>query len=123
MKVTIEGDNLKISDGFHTIEELYEHRIILFITLCRLYRSINDKAIWISLKHSDGSNYDGWFIMGINREKDKQISYHLPLRFWGICKTIAEVLDKAPEWDGHTSNDVLKRISQLYPTLNEGRII
>lgn len=108
MKITIEGENIKVSDGFHTIDELYEHRIVLFIALCRFYNEA-----WASLKHADGSSFEGWFIMGIGKEKGKQISYHLPLRFWGECKEIAEVLGNAPEWDGHTSDDVLKRIAEL----------
>lgn len=113
MKITIEGENLKVSDGFHTIEELYEHRIVLFIALCReLKRSGVDKA-WVSTKHNDGSSFDGWFIMGLYKVEGMQISYHLPSRFWSECCEIAEVLDKAPVWDGHTSNDVLKRISEI----------
>jgi hypothetical protein len=111
MKITIEGENLKVSDGYHTIEELYEHRIVLFIALCRYSR--DHYSVWMSILHSDGSSFEGWFILGIDERKGKQISYHLPLRFWEECKEFSKVLDKAPEWDGHTSADVLKRISEL----------
>ena len=35
-KITVEVSDLsKVSDGFHTIQELYEHRVILFIALCK----------------------------------------------------------------------------------------
>lgn len=110
-KITIEGENLKVSDGYHTIDELYEHRIILYIALCRKLNV--DYPLWVSTKHSDESSFGDWFIMGITLPDKKQISYHLPARFWGECCAIASVLDKAPEWDGHTSQDVLKRLLML----------
>ena len=55
---------------------------------------------------------DGWFIMGIGKEKGNQISYHLPLSRWDETD-FAETLDQAPEWDGHTSQDVLERLKTL----------
>ena len=30
----IYGENVQVSDGFHTFQELYEHRNRLFIALC-----------------------------------------------------------------------------------------
>lgn len=112
MKIIIEGENIKCSDGFHTFEELYEHRIVLFMQLCRFIR--NQYPIWMSEYHFDGSNYDGWFIMGIDTEKGKQISYHFPMKYHDECASIVHrVLPNAPEWDGHTSNDVLKRLREL----------
>jgi hypothetical protein len=105
-----EVDTNKISDGYHTFGQLYEHRIVLFIGLCvYLYR---DHPVWRSKAHSDGSVWDGWFIMGINTEPGEQITYHLPMSHWpntAFCKT----LEKAPEWDGHTSDDVLERLKGL----------
>lgn len=107
MKITIEGEGIKCSDGFHTFDELYEHRIVLFIALCKHF-----PTRWKSKLHADGSSFAGWFIMGIGKEKGNQISYHLPMRFWNECEFVT-TLDKSPEWDGHTSNDVLKRLSEL----------
>lgn len=100
-----------VSDGFHTFDELYKHRIILFIVLCRtLANQVEDFGKpWKSRKHSDGSSFDGWFIMGIYTEKGDQISYHIPDRYWGITLFATE-LERAPEWDGHTSEDVLHRL-------------
>lgn len=105
-----EIDKNKISDGYHTFGELYDHRIVLFICLCvYLYR---DHDVWRSKKHSDGSEWDGWFIMGIGREKGEQITYHLPTSYWENTM-FAKTLDQAPEWDGHTSADVLERLKSL----------
>ena len=107
-----------VSDGYHTIAELYDHRITLFVALCRLGNDIDNPpssslSPWRSKFHSDGKPaYDGWYIMGIGREKGKQISYHIPLSRWDETN-FAETLDKAPEWDGHTSADVLERLKAL----------
>lgn len=117
----ITGKSIQISDGYHTFDELYEHRIVLFIALCSCYQVSNyykegkatDKEIcWRSKLHSDGTMFDGWFILGINQEKGKQITYHLPIEKWD--KTgFARTLKNAPEWDGHTPQMVLDRISNL----------
>jgi len=96
-------------DGYHTFDELYEHRIRLFIALCKAYHP----PVWCSVLHSDGSKYEDWFILGMGREKGKQITYHLPARFWNEVCEFAEVLEKAPEFDGHTSQDVLERLKNL----------
>jgi hypothetical protein len=107
----------KISDGYHTFGELYDHRIRLFIALCRIIRDnlqlqADGLGVWRSQFHSDGSNYDGWFIMGIYTGYGFQISYHLPMEEWKWTE-FARTLDRAPEWDGHTPNDVLERLRSL----------
>lgn len=122
-EVTVEGVMRSPSDGYHTFDELYDHRITLFIALCRFVQFEDDAArdyggvnrpeqVWRSKTHSDGSTMDGWFIMGIGKEKGKQISYHLPLSRWDETN-FAETLDRAPEWDGHTSAAVLERLKKL----------
>src|SRR5688500_15781523 len=98
-----------ISDGYHTFGELYEHRNNLFIKLCKTHPEI---PTWRSKLHSDGTGFDGWFIIGMYKEKGKQISYHLPLSMWEETN-FAETLEKAPEFDGHKSKDVLERIKNL----------
>ncbi len=110
-------DTNLISDGYHTFGELYEHRITLFIALCRLLKNqyklqYDGQGVWRSRAHSDGSVWDGWFILGIFQGKDQQITYHLPMDKWNETD-FATTLDKAPEWDGHTSSDVLIRLKNL----------
>jgi len=106
-----------VSDGYHTMEELYDHRITLFIALCSHRSKLlnvcgNRTDVWRSKLHPDGTSFEGWFIMGIGKGKGEQISYHLPLPRWD--ETIfAETLERAPEWDGHTSADVLERLKKL----------
>ena len=96
-------------DGYHTFDELYEHRILLFIELCRRMNGV----VWCSVLHSDGSKYEDWFILGIHKGEGFQITYHLPSRYWDEVCDFAEVLEKAPKYDGHTSDDIIKRLSSL----------
>jgi len=107
IKIT-KADTNKISDGYHTFGELYEHRIELWIAL------LNDiqTDCWKSKKHSDGTEWKGWFIAGINEEKGTQMTYHLPIKYWSKLWG-AETRSKAPEYDGHTPNDVIKRLQNL----------
>src|SRR5438105_4296320 len=118
-EVLFEGREISVSDGYHTFEDLYEHRHILFIALCKFAKTINTETdhliypVWCSVLHSDGTKYDDWFILGIGKDKGKQITYHLPARFWNEVCEFAEVLEKAPEWDGHTPQDVLTRLKSL----------
>jgi hypothetical protein len=91
-----------VSDGHHTFKELYDHRHALFIALL----SVMDHA-WKSLKHDDGSSFEGYFIAGIELN-GKMISYHLPNELWDHVH--ATPLDCAPEWDGHTPADVVERL-------------
>lgn len=106
-----------ISDGFHSFKELYDHRIQLFIALCHATNVLIDecggleRSPWKSKKHSDGTEWDGWFIAGIHTEQGKQISYHLPIEKWDELHV--QELETAPVWDGHTPDDVLDRLKQL----------
>lgn len=114
-------------DGYHTFNELYDHRTTLYIALCKMkfkyYAQIIEQNvedggyedIWRSKRHSDGELCFGTgtqFILGIEKEKGKQISYHIPIERWEETD-FASTLEKAPEWDGHTSDDVITRIKNL----------
>lgn len=104
-------DTNKVSDGYHTFGELYSHRFELYKALCRAKSELCH--VWMAKIHSDGSQYEGWFILGIHQNKGMQISYHLPIDQWNECALFATIVNQAPEWDGHTSNDVLERLKQL----------
>lgn len=106
----------QLSDGFHSYDQLYQHRIELFITVCkqqRFNKSDYDR-VWFSRKHSDGTEWAGWFILGIGTSKGHQITYHLPVDpYWNRVTAMFEELPQAPEWDGHTSDDVIERLRKL----------
>lgn len=101
------GNNFtdKISDGYHTFEELYDHRTKLFIALCRLLPS---KMVWKAKKHYDGTMYAGMFIMGVTTT-DGQATYHLEDKYWEETNFVTE-LPNAPEFDGHTPTIALSRL-------------
>lgn len=106
----------QISDGFHSFDQLYQHRIELFITVCKQFRFAKDptRVVWFSRKHSDGTEWAGWFILGIGITKGHQITYHLPVDpYWNRVTAMFEELPQAPEWDGHTSDDVIERLKKL----------
>jgi hypothetical protein len=111
-KLIEHADKSKISDGYHTFGELYQHRNLLFISMCKLLKKDGTLDIWRSIRHSDGTMDKDWFIMGVNKGSGMQISYYLPISMWD--KTMwAETLDRAPEYDGHTSVEVLERLNIL----------
>lgn len=115
--IQASSETNSISDGYQTFGELYEHRIANFIALCRNLKAGNNnksRHIWRSKKHSDGELAFGgeWFVLGINFVPGEQITYHLPIADWNKTD-FAEELPTAPAWDGHTSDDVLKRLAKL----------
>jgi len=95
------------SDGYHTFNELYHHRAVLFSVIVANYK---DRA-WKSVRHHDGTMYDGMFIVGIDTP-DGQATYHYDIDpYWDMfdCK----VREFAPEWDGHTPAQAIERIGKL----------
>ena len=95
------------SDGYHTFNELYHHRAVLFSVIVANYP---DKA-WKSKKHHDGTMFDGMFIVGIETP-DGQATYHYDIDpYWDMFN--CHVLDNAPEWDGHTPSQAIERIGKL----------
>lgn len=105
------ADSGKISDGYHTFEELYAHRIMLFISLMKCNKHIS----WKSKLHSDGTSFDGWFVAGMKLVSG-DITYHIPDKFWDVLGDI-DTPDRAPHFDSHTSNDVIKRLNSWAITL------
>lgn len=95
------------SDGYHTFNELYHHRAVLFSVIVKAFR---DQS-WKARKHHDGTMYDGMFLVGIDTP-DGQASYHYDIEpYWDMfeCKE----LEYAPDWDGHTPDEAIRRIGNL----------
>lgn len=101
-------DTNKISDGYHTFEELYEHRILLWLNVLR-----ESAGAWMSYVHSDGTTWPGWFIAGVGTKKGKQMTYHIPEKYWNDFAKYTLIKRKAPKWDGHTPQEVLNRLKEL----------
>lgn len=102
-----EQVNGETSDGYHTFNELYHHRALLFSVIVRNYPEL----CWKSKRHHDGDMYEGMFIVGINTP-DGQASYHYDIEpYWDMFD--CEELEFAPEWDGHTPDQAIERIGKL----------
>lgn len=108
IKDGINSDNIgEFSDGYHTFNELYHHRAILFAVICNQFK----KLAWKSKLHSDGTMYDDMFIVGINTPQGPA-TYHYNINpYWDMFDVIE--LSNAPEWDGHTPDDAIERIYSL----------
>ena len=111
-------DNIgDFSDGYHTFNELYHHRAVLFSVICNMFP---DKA-WKSKLHDTGDMYDGMFIVGIETEQG-QATYHYDIEpYWDMFKV--KELAKAPKWDGHTPSDAIERIGNMSVKQSEGEWI
>ena len=95
-----------VSDGHHTFNELYHHRMLLFSIVCNQ----NPENAWKSKLHHDGDMFDGYFIVGINTIEG-QYTYHYPLESWDNFKV--NELEFAPEWDGHQPADIPRLLNLL----------
>lgn len=109
-------DPSQISDGYHTFEELYEHRHALTLSLMKARPDL----FWYSRRHNDGELCFGdgsWFILGAELPVAGGITYHLPMRLWDAATlTGATELEIGREWDGHTATDVANRLMAWAPT-------
>lgn len=112
-----DEDMGEVSDGYHTFNQLYHQRAILFATIVNQNKDI----AWKSYKHSDGkycfdSNGE-WFIVGIDTPEGSY-TYHYKKEYWDYfeCKE----LDCGKEWDGHTEEDVQRLLSlKQEPNIDE----
>lgn len=105
------------SDGYHTFDELYDHRAKLFSVIVRCFK---DRA-WKSKLHHDGTMYEGMFIVGVETPQG-QATYHYDIDpYWDIfgCKELV----RAPEWDGHTPEQAISRIASLRPTCDRDALL
>jgi len=99
-----------VSDGYHTFNELYEHRSLLFCALSQ----VNSEWCWKSKNHwIDGEVkpcHDGWFVACIHLDAG-QVSYHMQMEYWSSFRGVD--LDRPPAHDGHTSSDVILRLKDF----------
>lgn len=118
----------KLSDGYHTFEELYEFRKIynaaLFNEWAKNKRTVENESggvikvvskydVHKSWKHHDGELCfgGGWFIV-VAVLPTGQISNHYKAEDWDLF--IVPIVEKAIfEFDNHTSSDVLERLKNL----------
>ena len=101
------------SDGYHTFNELYHHRAVLFSVIVKAF----PEHAWKARQHHDGTMYSGMFIVGIDTPEG-QASYHYDIDpYWDMFE--CRELERAPEWDGHTPAQAIERIRKLEPVRYE----
>ena len=106
--------NGETSDGYHTFNDLYHHRAVLFSVVV----AANSNRAWKSKLHHDGTMYEDMFIVGVDTPQG-QATYHYDVEpYWDMfwCKE----LERAPEWDGHTSDEAIERIGSLRDVVLKG---
>lgn len=94
------------SDGYHTFNELYYHRMILFSVICNQ----NEDKAWKSWLHDDGTMFDDYFIVGIETDEG-HYTYHYHKSEWDYFKV--KELEFAPEWDGHKPEDITRLLTLI----------
>lgn len=104
-------DTGRASDGFHTFDELYDHRRALTCVLATIASVDNDS--WRSKRHhpDDDPMFEGYFIVGIELPNG-MISYHYPLEAWDEFAAVPE-REHAPKWDGHSSLKVVEMLFEF----------
>lgn len=103
------GTKGEISDGYHTFNELYEFRMLYNAAFFNELHRRWGVSVVKSWRHSDGELCfgGGWFVVSTELPTG-QITNHYEAKHWDLFR-VPEV-DKAPEWDGHTPQDVAQRL-------------
>jgi len=112
-------DSGKISDGFHTMAELYAHRRALTALLAACAAVENDA--WRSKEHhpdDDPMFEGGYFVVGIELPTGT-ITYHYKMKYWDDFAAVPE-RPHAPKWDGATPGDTVSRLLDTARLVAEG---
>ncbi len=123
--IDITPDEFKgeYSDGYHTFNELYEFRKLYNAALFNWWVNkpefihgkphINRFNVHKSLRHFNGDLCfgGGWFIVSAMLPTG-QISNHYKVEDWDLFQ-VPETFKAQFEFDNHTSQDVLERLTNL----------
>lgn len=113
-----------VSDGYHTFNELYEHRGVLFWALCNAIVFSNNSYnafgqdlkmdCWYSKQHSDGTMFPGMFIAGISTPYGS-CTYHFEEKYMTLFdNSNIPYLEQAPEWDGNSPEQGLEALKATF---------
>ena len=93
----VNGD---ISDGYHTFDELYRHRVNLFLALCATMPN--------KVQCREEPSYGDWICVYLELPTG-QISYHVPGEYRPVLVDLYPWTVVNP-WDGHDSDKVAVRL-------------
>jgi hypothetical protein len=117
-RIEVVANHVEISDGYHTMNELYDHRRALTAVLAASAATAGDS--WRSKRHhpDDAPMFEGgYFIVGIELPTGT-ITYHYELGYWDDFATVPE-LEHAPKWDGAPPSATVDRLLELVRTMRD----
>ncbi len=119
----LPGGADKITDGYHTFGELYDHRRALTAVVAAWAAwatRTSEPAAWRSKAHhpDDSPMFEGgYFIVGIELDTGT-ITYHYKLSHWDDFAAVPE-LEHAPKWDGAPPSATVDRLLKLARSMAE----
>lgn len=107
------NDTGKISDGYHTFDELYDFRKMYNACLFNEWAAQNRYEVHKSKLHFDGEECfgGGWFIV-VAVLPGGQVSNHYKMEDWDLFSCV-ETEKALYEFDGHGTSDVLDRLREV----------
>lgn len=99
-----EAVKIELDDIYHTLNELYEHRVTLFSTITNQNKDIS----WKSYSNHDGTAEPDCFVVGIDTGYGEFV-YRFPANYWGWFDV--PTLDRAPQFDESALNDVTRLLA------------
>lgn len=104
-----DWERWELHDWYHTFNQLYEHRVLLFLAWCKNIDHLENNVRYSST-NSDWSKRPWWFVAGIGDE----VSYHIPIKYRELAWRI--IRNKLDKWlrDWHNSQDVVSTIFNNY---------
>jgi hypothetical protein len=108
----------EVSDGYHTMGELYDHRRALTVALARALEHHPRLTVgsWRSKAHhpDDSPMFEGYFIVGLELTSPdpmarNTVTYHYKLHHWDEFEGVP-VLEHALKWDGAPPEESITRL-------------
>lgn len=98
-------------DEYHTMEELYEYRMLYNAYAALWFDVMHTKAVK-SWNHHDGEPCfgGGWFMVAV-LTPDGWVTNHYKAEHWDLFDV--EELPRGPKWDGHTPAQAAERLRNM----------
>lgn len=99
----------QLSDGYHTMRELYDYRAAYNALLFNEWAAAGKYNVVKSLRHADGEPcFGGDYFVVYALTPHGQVTNHYRFKWWDHFN-VPEV-ERAPEYDGHTPQIALERL-------------
>jgi len=113
----VEDFQANPSDGYHTMAELYEYRMLYNAAFAYLAQA--EHTVTKSYRHWDGELCfgGGWFIVTMQLPQG-QVSNHYESKYWDLFRV--RYVMRAPQWDGHTPKEAADRLRRYCEGSSDG---